>query len=132
MNRFSKSESGWRQAFPVISLSMAGLVWTTFLVSLIDAILGGREAGCWFPSVIIHLIGILLLPILALASYFLSRRLRRTLSTATAMYLVVTLLIYPQLVKRYLATHPGLPGWHWDTGSWCDYQYIEDKLRAPV
>lgn len=127
MKKCSKCESNSRGALPIIALVLVSFVWITFLLALTSAILGGREAGCWFPSVIVHLFGVLLLPILVLVSSFRSSQLRRTLLTLTGIYLVTTLWIYPQVVKQYLKTHPGTPGLHWDKGSWCDYQYIEDN-----
>gem|GEM_PF-5788318 len=116
-----------RRIISVGTLVFAVLVWSVFLSSLATALLRGRDTpleSYWSLSVMIHLLGVLVLPVFTVISFFLIRPRSWVLPSLTAAYLLTTLLVYPRAVQHYLATHPGDPDWHWTSGSWCDYQYV--------
>jgi hypothetical protein len=116
-----------RRIISVGTLVLAGLVWSVFLASLAAALFRGGTApleSYWNLCVVVHLAGVLVLSVFTIISFFLVRPRSWVVPALTSTYLLTTLLVYPRIVEHYLATHPGDPGWHWATGTWCDYQYV--------
>jgi len=118
-----------RRTISLISLLLALFVWSVFALALTIAVLAGRDASFCFFASFVHLVGVVILPILSICSFFLTKpRKGATPALAlTIIYLIVTLWLYPLVVERYLATHPGWSGMHWARGNFPDYQYIENN-----
>jgi hypothetical protein len=96
---------------------------------LLLALIARRDAPlqAYMPVFFVaQLLGVYVLPPVAVLVACIAVPLRWTPLALAVSYHVVTLLVYPWGVDRFLRHHPGWAGWHWRSGaSWCDYQYVE-------